>query len=859
MTNNQKLNNKPSHLYRSLIATALLANGIFQFVAPVLAEGTAAGQSISNTATATYEDPNSPGTTINATSNTVVVTVAEVAGITVTAAGTSFKTDTDGQGAVAPGTPDGKVNVGDSLYYTYNVTNVGNDPTKFRIPDQPTVTGPGQLDPSEKVKISYDGGKTWQDVASGGTITNSIAPDASVLVRVPVIVAKGAVSGDTITVKLGNTSPEAQNVLRSEDGGDVYTVDNTGIENGDIAGAPINGVREASVSQQVKVDASIKSYTLATLLKNRTGQTSAGAAGPGGDVVSYELSLRVEDKDPTGNGISPAPLAGSVTITGLTDPQILVSDAIPAGTKLASVKAPVGWQVVYTTTDVPTNANQATWTTAAPADLATVKRVGFIRTGSIAPGTTVSGFQINVEVTGTPSSITIANIAQLFGSSPSGAPVYDESGDQNPSNYDGSNPPGADNNSDGIPDNANDTVNNGYIDPADTNSNGTPDDLEAVGIDQSNNNTGTGAGGEANIFTLNTPADVSLLTGPKDAPDAVFENDNNKDFTNKSSLVPAGTAPGATIDPDGVSFTNTVKNTGIAVANISLLPTPPETATHLPNDTLVTITYGSLSATYKYNGTGFTFQSAQGQVNGSNISATNPIRIDGVQAGATANYGVEVNLPSGTQLSTDIQRGFPAPITAFVDSDNDGVIDETEAKNITIDRVYTGFLRLFKESRVLKGTGPDVLSGQGNFSTANKTPAPGNIIEYRIRYKNISEAQGGTGNIILNARKVVITEDGTAGGNNWALDNDNNGEIDTSNIVGSAQDSDPNTAKVTLFTGNPATVSTADQAGTTVNTDVTKYINTVNTDVTPGDERTFSFQRLVNGKAATGTRSTTNN
>jgi hypothetical protein len=49
-------------------------------VLPALSAGTAAGTNISNTATATYNDPNNPGTTLDAQSNTVTVTVAEVAG-----------------------------------------------------------------------------------------------------------------------------------------------------------------------------------------------------------------------------------------------------------------------------------------------------------------------------------------------------------------------------------------------------------------------------------------------------------------------------------------------------------------------------------------------------------------------------------------------------------------------------------------------------------------------------------------------------------------------------------------------------------------------------------------------------------
>ncbi|MUG97477.1 hypothetical protein F7734_36215 [Scytonema sp. UIC 10036] len=834
--------------YLYLIATGLLAHSFFQYVTPVKAEGTNAGQSISNTATATYEDPNNPGTTINTTSNTVVVTVAEVAGVTVTGSGTSFKTDQN---------TDGKIGVGDTIYYTYNVTNVGNDPTQFRIPDQPTVTGPGQLDGA--VQISYDGGKTWTDVVPGGTLTNSIPPGGSVLVQVPVKVADGATSGSTISVKLGDTPSDAQNQPRSENGGDLYTVDNPDGTQGEVNGVPVNGTREASATQQVTVDSNLKNYTLATILKTRSSQTSAGVIGPGGDTLSYELSLRVENNEPTGNGISPAPLNGT-EIPGLTGSNILVSDAIPAGTKLTSAKAPAGWQIVYTSSDTSSDANQATWTTTAPSDLATVKRIGFVRTESIAPGTTVTGFQIIVEVLGTPESVLIANIAQLFGKTPGGAPVYDESGDQNPSNFDGSNPPtGTDTNGDKIPDTLPpDSVDDGFIPPTDSNNNGIPDKLEQIGTDTNNNNSATGPGGEANIVTLTAGGGVSVLNGPKDAPDAVAENDNNKDFTNKSSLVPAGTVPGTSIDPDGVSFTNTLKNTGTGSSNISLIPTTPTNVDDLPVNTLVTISYDSLSATYKYDGTNFVFQSGQGKVDNQDISATNPIRINNIAANATANYGVEVNLPSGTRLSTDINRGFPVPITAYIENNETAGFQKGEPSNITIDRVYTGFLKMVKLSRVLQGTGPAVRTGQDNFETTPgigdvpddvpRTPASGNIIEYQIRYKNISEPQSGTGNIVLNAGKVIITEDGTTWdgtkGNNWALDNDNNSIIDTSHVAGSAKDS--GAATIAFFKGKPATTSTGDQTGTTINDDVTKYVDTVTDTVTPGQERTFTFQRKVN-------------
>jgi hypothetical protein len=218
-----------------------------------------------------------------------------------------------------------------------------------------------------------------------------------------------------------------------------------------------------------------------------------------------------------------------------------------------------------------------------------------------------------------------------------------------------------------------------------------------------------------------------------------------------------------------------------------------------------------------------------------------------VAAGADVTYGVEVDLPPGTPLSTDpnIERGFPVPLTATsVDGSGSPRLgtNNQPVQNITINRVYTGFLQLLKKSQILKGTGPDVQGNDGLLSTDPKTPVPGNIIQYVIEYTNISEPQSGTGNVILEADRVVITEDGTVGNNNWAKDNDNNLQIDTSNIVGSANDS--GAANIIFYNGSNTPGS--DITGTTASTDVTKYVNTVTGKVAPGVTRTFSFQRKVN-------------
>ena len=840
------LTGRQSQLFRSLIATAFIANGFFPFVAPALAEGTRAGQTISNTATATYNDPNNPGTILNTTSNPVVVTVAEVAGITISNLG------------VVDSTPADNIKIGDTLTYTFALKNVGNDPTRFRIPNLATTTGPVV---AGNLSYSTNGGTNYV-VISGDIITSSIPVGGTVLVQVPVTVQAGANANDPITVELGETPNNNQNVARINNGGDVYTVDNPDAPTivDEIAGVPINGTREASNTQTSTVGSNINNLALATLLKTSTSSNNNTPNIITDDTITYNLSLRVEGSDVTGLGITPKALTGYTGISvnnDTTKNYILVSDVIPAGTVLsAAPTAPPGWTAVYSTAPVagvkPTDASAA-WTTTAPA-FTTVTRVGFVRdttaTSDIPAGTTVTGFAIPLAIpVGTAATtLTINNIAQLVGQTPGtgGLPVYDESGDQNPSNYSGTAgnmTPGAASTNGILPTDAAAVLANiidGVADPA------------SQGVDTNNDNTGTGPGGEDNQLTITTTTPVAgVLNGPLNAAGATGpDGTTNTDFTNKSSLIPAGTNPGSTIDPAPVPFSNTVQNTSGAPNDVTLAPAVPANPLDLPTGTKVTITYNSASAVYTYDQAGSgSFTIAPGGT---------PISILNVATGATVNYGVEVDLPAGTKLSTDTlpdytgdtEWGYPVPITATIGN----------ATNITIDRVYTGFLQLLKFSKILKGTGPDVIGNQGNFNSTPaytntgividpdpatgdeaRTPSPGNIIQYEIRYKNISTSQGtGTGNVILQAQNVVITEQGdlstTAGDgkNNWAKDNDNDGIIDTSNVIGTA------TAITTTFTPN------GDISGATPATDVTKYVNSPTTSIAPQTSGTFTFQRKLN-------------
>jgi hypothetical protein len=791
------------------------------------AQSTPAGTVIENEATGTYQDPNT-GEINEVISNTVTISVAEVAGITVTAAGF---TEADGNSKIEPG---------DLLYFNYTITNVGNDPTKFRIPNQATVTGSGTV--SGNLQISVDGGQTWVDIAAGSTLagftftaddveTGSFAPNESIRVRVPVTLNPEAIEGNEIAVQLGQTPNNAQNVAQTAEPGDVYTVDNPDGVAGETAGVPANGIREASATQTATVGAN--PLALPAIYKTHADPINAGnPADASDDRITYNLALEVLSQTVSGStGIVPADLAGTpITVNGTSVTRILISDVVPAGTQLTDTRTiPSQWQAIFTKDDPATvNALQAQWSTnpndAAIGGLANVTRIGFILDGTVPTGTLISGFSFQVVTSRLTTTTTVANLAQVIGST-AGNPdslVYDESGDRVPNNF----------NDDGTP-GSTDSTGNPIIDP------GVPNPGNQ-GTDPNNNNSGTGPGGEPNIVIVTGPS-AGILNGPPGAPGAVGSTDDNDDFVNKSTAIPPGLDPAQPVDPAPVEFTNTVQNTAANPANITLLPTSPANANDLPAGTIVTIIYGNLSATYTYNPTaGFT-------------SSQPPVIITNLATNQTANYSVQIDLPSTAQL-----RGYPVPIAAFIDSNGNGLLDTGEPANRKIDRVYTGFLQMLKESRVLKGTGPDVPADQETFSTTAKTPSPGNIIEFRFTYTNISTPGGGTGNVTLTARDITITEDGTTyeavsnpKGNNWALDNDNSdGDnnpitgIDTSNIVGSALDSNGGT--ITLFSGRPATLQGQDQTGINVNEDVTKYVNIVRNSLAPGQSGTFTFQRRVN-------------
>jgi hypothetical protein len=230
-----------------------------------------------------------------------------------------------------------------------------------------------------------------------------------------------------------------------------------------------------------------------------------------------------------------------------------------------------------------------------------------------------------------------------------------------------------------------------------------------------------------------------VLNGPLGAPGAIGTNTND-DFTDKSVNpadilnVPAFTAPANnTVASNSVTFTNTISNTGNANDTYTL------SITSFPAGADVTIIVGATSTPMVTAGTAV-------------VGAAPTIAI---AYGTTGNYQVVVKLPIGKPVLT----GFATVIRAT------SGIDNTKT-NDTIDRLFTGFIQLQKAVSV---NNPDLTKG------AATDPVPGAVLTYTIVYTNVATSVGGAGSVKLTANNLVITENGSTGGNNWVTYTTQNG------------------------------------------------------------------------------------
>ena len=826
--------------YSPLIGAALLAASLFSFSFPVFAAGTEAGTTLRNTATGNYEDDAGNEYTIE--SNTVDVTIAKVAGITNLPTGFTDNTSTATNTTVL---------TGDSVSFEFTITNVGNDISNIFIPAVADLATKG-LDVSSLVletsQINPGTSPTFTPQGTATTIAD-VPINGEIIVRVTGDVTATA-AGAPVEVLLGDTgsnldpnAPVADTQNRPDDGADqvgsnpidvpqaVNEVRTEMATNPGVAGAPLGGEKEASALQQVLLGSN--PLAMASIKKIRGTMQEQGPQLDD-NIIPYSLELEVLSTTPN-SFYTPGDLEGrdytlggpsqnTATFTGIADTTnlILISNTIPVGTELATNlpvgTSPDGWTAVYSI--ATGNADEIVWTTTAP-PLADVTSVGWVydanTNGPITPGTTVTAdpnkFNFNVITAGLNPTDggTVASIAQLFGDTVNGEEVFDESGDQDPSNFNGAN----------VGPDEDDPQSTGVADPA------THD------VDNGNDNTGgPSAGGEDNVITIGAPG--QLLNGPQGQPAATGDAfgvgpDNNHEFTNMGvDNFPANAQhnAGDTFDPNVVSFTNTLSNPGTSdLSDVLLQPINAEffaayagttSDTDLPDLTEVTLTLGGQTATYTYYHDNPNTPAAGDTA--FVLTSGTPIVIPTLAAGVPLDYGVDIDLPAGTGLSTDdaINHGFAVPIIAFIDDNASGSPDNGENNNFTVNQVYTGHIKVSKQVRVLDPNG--TLRPGMDFADpdTNKPASPEDILEYRVIYRNISEAQSGTGNnVVLNGVNVMIDEDGTLdaidgggldeSGNNWALDNNTDGNMDTTNVQNSAVDSNGGT--INFFTGESTALS----------------------------------------------------
>jgi hypothetical protein len=798
----------------SACTVSVMATVLFVMAACLTTQAaTPAGTTINNSASATYVDPAAPGTPYSATSNTITLRVAEVAGITVTPRATAAV----GGGLIVPG---GQVN------FDFTVSNTGNGTNAFSIPNTAIVGGTAGSTIVGTPEISYDGGVTFTPLATAaGTFsgsgatgrlqTTSIPAGGSVIVRIVTTIPANSTQNQTITAQLGNTgandnSAATQNQsYAAGDTGNVFTTNNASEPS---PGPPLNGQREAAAFSSTMVQARMQAF--AQLLKS--GAIATSNVDPQLDTIVYALTLNVLASYPSaGPAYIAAPLvATAMQLNGASAQRVFVSDVVPAQTLLSAVAAPPsGWTVVYST-DATSVATTAAFTTTAPGNLATVKRIGWIAAGPVPLGSAIAGFGFTVVASGVPAAAasTVLNIAQVFGQSqgdPTNLLVYDQSGDQFPSNFSAGN---------GSP---------GSSAPLGTApANGV---APVSGPNDPGGNTGV-AGGDNNV--VNLAPQTALVNGPSGVPGALGPDGTNAtDVTIQTVTVPAGLPPASGLPvPLQSAFTNTIGNTGtVPLLNVTLVPQLPVAPAGLPNGTTAAISWSgqATAAVYTYTST-----------SGWTLTGGSPVSIPSVAAGGTQNYSVVVTLPAGTAQSTNggaAANGFPVPILAS------STTPFGTSTNLTTDTTYTGFVKLTKLAQVF--------NADGSACDLAPTPAPnpacvvaGNFVQYTIAYANIIPASVGSGSTAPAASHMTIVEDGQAPPNTFAQLFGN--VLVTSAVQGTAHDS---TAGNTLTYFNAVGQNVGDIAGSgTATGDVTKYVDTFAAPLAPGGSGTVTFRRKIN-------------
>ena len=227
------------------------------------------------------------------------------------------------------------------------------------------------------------------------------------------------------------------------------------------------------------------------------------------------------------------------------------------------------------------------------------------------------------------------------------------------------------------------------------------------------------------VITDDLPLNIGdVLIGPCGVPGAMGPNGVNDDFTNRSVNTGIANVPpsGVTTAAATVVFRNTVQNTG-AGDDVFMISAPTS-----PAGFIVEISIDNGDNYFK-------------------LETANPSVAMAIGYRAAAIMLVRITAPAGLEILTGFDTVIRVTSTATPAATND-----------TIDRVYTGFIRLDKSATVVNA------NGTGGSAIAT----PGAEIEFAITYSNVSSASG-VGNSLLTAHNLVISENGNSALNNWGL------------------------------------------------------------------------------------------
>ena len=224
------------------------------------------------------------------------------------------------------------------------------------------------------------------------------------------------------------------------------------------------------------------------------------------------------------------------------------------------------------------------------------------------------------------------------------------------------------------------------------------------------------------VITDDLPLNIGdVLIGPGGVPGAIGPTGVNDDFTNRSVNTGIANVPpgGVTTAAATIVFRNTVQNTG-AGDDVFVISAP-------------------------VSPDGFTIEiSVDNGDNYVRLEPSNSSLTLAVGYRAAAMMLVRITAPAGLKTLTGFDVVIRANSTAT-----------PTALNETIDRVYTGFVRLDKSATVVGTDGSAVASR-------------GAEIEFAITYSNVSSAAG-VGNSLLTAHNLVISENGNSAPNNWGM------------------------------------------------------------------------------------------